>query len=204
MPGPFTPLDLGLGLIALISGLLAMYRGLTREVLSLLSWALAGAAAAFFVLYQQGLAQTLADKFFGGNVQLAKGGGAVLVFLFVLILVHLFTARLSDRVLDSHIGIIDRILGFGFGAARGFLLVLIGFVFYTNFSNTPPIGDKPYAWGIKDSQSLPLLVDAGKPFSEVMRGVGEYVTTKIGKKGALGGTETTPAAPADDGQGTNG
>ena len=104
MPGPFTPLDLGLGLIALISGLLAMYRGLTREVLSLLSWALAGGAAAFFVLYQKSLAQTLADKFFGGNLQMAQGGGAVLVFLFVLILVHLFTARLSDRVLDSHVG----------------------------------------------------------------------------------------------------
>jgi membrane protein required for colicin V production len=203
MPGPFTPLDLGLGLIALISGLLAMYRGLTREVLSLLSWAFAGAAAAFFVLYQKSLAQTIADQFFAGSVQMAQVGGAVLVFLLVLIVVHLFTARLSDRVLDSHIGIIDRILGFGFGVARGFLLVLIGFVFYTNFSNTPPVGDKPYAWGIKDSQSLPLLVDAGKPFSEVMRGVGEYVTTKIGKKGGAGG-DAAPAPSAEDTQGTNG
>lgn len=195
MPGPFTPLDLGLGLIALISGLLAMYRGLTREVLSLVSWALAGAAALFFVFYQKPLAQTLADKFFGGTLMLAQAGGGALVFLIVLVLVHLMTARFSDRVLDSHVGIIDRVLGLAFGVARGFLLVVIGFVFYTFLTD-----EKKYPAWVKDSQSLPVLQETGKPIQTMMATLAEYVTAKFGNKGQ----PAQPAPAADDTQGTNG
>ncbi len=196
MPGPFTPLDLGLGLIALISGLLAMYRGLTREVLSLVSWALAGAAALFFVFYQKPLAQTIADKFFGGVQVMAQAGGGALIFLLVLILVHLVTARFSDRVLDSHVGIIDRILGLAFGVGRGFLLVVIGFVFYTFLTD-----EKKFPAWVKESQSLPILQESGKPIQGLMAGLAEYVTTKFGKKGT---GEQTPAAPAEDTTGTSG
>ena len=38
MVGPLSYLDVFLIAISLISGLLAMYRGLTREILSILSW----------------------------------------------------------------------------------------------------------------------------------------------------------------------
>jgi membrane protein required for colicin V production len=195
MPGAFTPLDLGLAVIALVSGLLAMYRGLTREVLSLVSWALAGAGALYFVLYQKGLAQTLADKFFGGQPMLAQAGGGIAVFLFVLIVVHLLTARFSDRVLDSHVGIIDRFLGFAFGVARGFLLVVIGFVFYTFLSD-----EKKFPAWVKDSQSLPVLQQAGKPIQTMMAGLAEYVTNKIGNK-----SQQPQGQPGtDETQGTNG
>ena len=44
MIGPLTYLDAALIAIAFLSGLLAMYRGLTREVLSILSWIAAAAA----------------------------------------------------------------------------------------------------------------------------------------------------------------
>ena len=44
MIGPLTYLDAALIAVALISGLLAMYRGLTREVLSIVSWAVAALA----------------------------------------------------------------------------------------------------------------------------------------------------------------
>ena len=40
--------------------------------------------------------------------QVAIGG---IIFLIVLIIVHLITARISDTVLDSRVGAIDRILG---------------------------------------------------------------------------------------------
>jgi uncharacterized membrane protein required for colicin V production len=56
MIGPLTLLDAGLIAVALISGLLAMYRGLTRELLSIVSWLLAAAAAALHYLM---LAKTL-------------------------------------------------------------------------------------------------------------------------------------------------
>jgi membrane protein required for colicin V production len=55
------------------------------------------------------------------------------VFLFVLIVVHLITSHISDTVLDSRIGAIDRILGLGFGVVRGFVLVVIPYMFTVSF-----------------------------------------------------------------------
>jgi membrane protein required for colicin V production len=197
MSGAFTYLDLGLAVIAVISGLLAMYRGLTREVLSLVSWALAGAAGAYFVFYQKGIAQTIADKFFGGTLVLAQAGVGILIFLIFLILVHLLTARFSDRVLDSHIGVFDRGLGFVFGVVRGFLLVVIGFVFYTFLAD-----EKKYPPWVKEAQSLPLLEETGKPIQTMMAGAAEYLTNKFGNRGQ---PQQPAAAPAiDDTQGTSG
>ena len=46
-------LDAAILALALISGLLAMYRGFSREVLSIGSWIAAAGAAAFFILYQK-------------------------------------------------------------------------------------------------------------------------------------------------------
>ena len=51
MIGPLTYLDAALIGITLLSGLLAMYRGLTRELLSILSWIIAAAAVLYFVLF---------------------------------------------------------------------------------------------------------------------------------------------------------
>ena len=50
MIGPLTYLDAALVALAILSGLLAMYRGLTREILSILSWVVAAGAVAYFVL----------------------------------------------------------------------------------------------------------------------------------------------------------
>ena len=41
--------------------------------------------------------------------------------------------RISDAILDSRIGLIDRILGFGFGLLRGFVIALIPYMFYVFF-----------------------------------------------------------------------
>ena len=56
MLGPLTYLDAAVLAIALISGLLAMYRGLTRELLSISSWIAALAAAVYFVFYHKSTA----------------------------------------------------------------------------------------------------------------------------------------------------
>ena len=63
-------------------------------------------------------------------LQVAIGG---LIFLVVLIIVHLITARISDSVLDSRVGAIDRILGLAFGMVRGFVLIVIPYMFAVSF-----------------------------------------------------------------------
>jgi membrane protein required for colicin V production len=168
MTGPFTYLDTALLAIALLSGLLAMYRGITREVLSILSWVVAAGSAVYFVLHYKNEAAELARQLPGSPptvVAQVIGGGVV--FLIVLIIVHLITARISDTILDSRVGMIDRILGFAFGVARGFVLVVIPFMFYESFVPNP---EQQYDW-VKRSASLPYLKSTGETFKTVLQRV---------------------------------
>ena len=47
-----------------------------------------------------------------------------------LIVVSIITVKISDLILDSRIGALDRTLGFVFGAARGLLICVIAWVFF--------------------------------------------------------------------------
>ncbi|MGQ0672927.1 MAG: CvpA family protein [Hyphomicrobium sp.] len=132
MIGPLTYLDAALIAVAFISGLLAMYRGLTRELLSIVSWAAAGGAVLYFVLTQKKFAEDIALQM-NTQVPIAQIAIGAIIFLIILIVVHLITARISDAILDSRVGMIDRILGFGFGVMRGFLLIVIPFLLYDWF-----------------------------------------------------------------------
>jgi membrane protein required for colicin V production len=130
-------LDAALVVVVAISGLVAMYRGLTREVLSILSWIAAAAAAFYVTIYHPVLADQLARQISETpqsiHLIIARIGIGTVVFLVVLIIVHLVTSHISDTVLDSRIGAIDRILGLGFGVVRGFILVVIPYMFAVSF-----------------------------------------------------------------------
>jgi membrane protein required for colicin V production len=122
MSMPIQWLDVILVVIMLISAFLAMLRGLTREMLSIMSWALAALAALFvYPLYKDRLRALIQPDILADGVLIAT------VFVIVLIIVSLITVRLSDRVLDSRVGALDRTLGFIFGLLRGLLLVVIAY-----------------------------------------------------------------------------
>ena len=124
---PFQLLDLILIGIMLISGLLALMRGFTREVLSLLAWGIAAVAALGAVLSPE--LNQLAGQYLQPDIvaKIALGGG---VFLIVLIIMSLISVRIADWVLDSAAGAFDRTMGFVYGLARGLLLVAIAYLFY--------------------------------------------------------------------------
>jgi membrane protein required for colicin V production len=130
-------LDAALVAVVAISGLVAMYRGFTREVLSILSWVAAAIAAFYVIFYQQGFAEELARQLANPPQQVHLIIARIIIgsaiFLVVLIIVHLVTSHISDTVLDSRIGPIDRILGLGFGVVRGFILVVIPYMFAVSF-----------------------------------------------------------------------
>lgn len=110
---PITLLDGILLAIMLISGVLAMIRGFVREVLSIASWVAAAVAAYFFYgSLKPFVLQHVA------NDTLATAIAAGAVFLVTLILVSYITMRISDFVLDSRIGALDRTLGFVFAQPR--------------------------------------------------------------------------------------
>lgn len=163
MLGPLTYLDAALVAIALLSGLLAMYRGFTREVLSILSWVAALGALLYFVLFHKPAAEDLARQF-SVPVPVAQIGMGAIIFLIALVVVHLITARISDSIQDSGIGMIDRVLGFVFGAVRGFVLIVIPYMFYENFFPEPA---NQYEW-VRSARSLPYIKSAGNTFKTIL------------------------------------
>jgi membrane protein required for colicin V production len=125
MNWPITLLDLILLIVMLISALLAMVRGFMREVLSLASWASAAAVTLFF--YKR--LQPTVEQYF--NNQYVSMAIVVLgLFFGTLIVVAVVTIKISDAILDSRIGALDRTLGFLFGLARGFVIVAVAFAFF--------------------------------------------------------------------------
>lgn len=164
MLGPLTYLDIGVLAIAAISGLLALYRGLTRELLAILSWIIAGLAVLYFLLNHRKFAEEIAVQM-GFNpaesstgLYLAQGVVGILIFVVVLILVHLITMRISDTILDSQIGMVDRILGFIFGIARGFVIVVIPYMLALQF--WPTIETE---WPVlRDAQTRPYITSTGE------------------------------------------
>ena len=121
---PFSVLDLVVIGIVLISALLAAVRGFTREVLAIVAWVVAAAAA----WYLHPTALPIAQQYISSNtVALVAAIGGI--FVGTLIIVSIITVQVSDLILDSRIGALDRTLGLFFGAARGFLICVIGWAF---------------------------------------------------------------------------
>jgi membrane protein required for colicin V production len=149
---PVTILDLVVIGVVLISALLAAVRGLTREVLAIASWAAAAVVAWIFHPQLMPLAQQYIP-----NKTVALVAVIAALFLGTLIIVSLITARISDFVLDSRIGALDRTLGFVFGAARGLLLAVVGYLF---FSALVPEKMQP-SWA-RDARAKPILEETGR------------------------------------------
>jgi membrane protein required for colicin V production len=181
---PFTLLDGILLLVILISAVLAMIRGFTREVFSIASW-VAAAAAAYFLWgrllpYVQ---HYISDK------NLALGVTVAGIFFVTLLVVSIIAMRISDFVLDSRAGPIDRTLGFAFGIARGLVLVVIA-VLFINFFIAP---DKQPEW-IAMAKSKPWLDSLGQ---ELVNRLPEDPEAEIMQK--LRGDHGQAVAPATNG-----
>lgn len=146
---PITFLDIILIGIMLISALLALMRGFTREVLSIIAWA-GGAIAAWFLIP---VFKLTARTYFHPDQQwLADIVLGAVIFIVVFIVLSVLTMRLSDWVLDSGVGVLDRTLGFLFGLARGLVLIVVA---YLMFIWLVPRADHPDA--IRNARTLPLV-----------------------------------------------
>jgi membrane protein required for colicin V production len=97
-------------------------RGFVQEVLSLAAWVLAIVAIRFL---HTDFTAALND-YIG-----SPSGAAVLAFALLLLIpygiVNLIAGRIGKASRRSVIGPIDRVLGFGFGAVKGVIVVVIAF-----------------------------------------------------------------------------
>lgn len=145
----------------LVSGILAMIRGFSREVLSVGSWIAAGAAA--FIFYPILTPLVAPYITFTSSEVVPQAVAAAIIFIIVLIIVSLITMRIADFIVDSKIGALDRTLGFVFGAFRGMLLVTIGLLF---FNWLVPTDGQP-SW-VANSKSKPMLQSFGESILQVL------------------------------------
>lgn len=191
-----TAFDVGVGILVLISAILATARGLTREVLSLATWAGSAAVAAYMYFNHLDLAR--------GYIQeqiVADVATVVVSFILALIVLHLITMRIADFVVDSKIGPLDRTLGFIFGVARGVLIAVVVVIFgeWLLNANTPGGEERLPSWA-REARSLPFLRDVGNQLVAVLPEDLEKQVTDLLRRGTGPDDTASPTdqAPAEE------
>ena len=190
---PITLLDILLIVVMLISGLLAMVRGFMREVLSITAWVLAAGAT----LYAYPKLLPLAKQYFNNDI-VAAAAGVGGVFLITLLIVSVLTIRISDMVLDSRVGALDRTLGFLFGLARGLVIVVVA---YTFFDWLVPDRSKP-DWVMRAKSKVVLSSSGDWLKAQLPENAESTILNKLKSK-KPGDTDTPDSAPPDQ-HGENG
>lgn len=183
---PVTLLDIIVLSVMLISGLLAMVRGFLREIFSIMSWVVAAGVTVYF--HKQALPYV---KQYISQDSAALAVTVALLFLGTLLIASIITARISDLVLDSRIGALDRTMGFLFGLARGLLLMVIALLFFNWL--VPP--EKLPPW-VANAKTLPAIKNMGEWLkAQLPDNPGNTILNQL-KKPPAGEEGDTPAAPA--------
>ncbi|HEY4201492.1 MAG TPA: CvpA family protein [Devosiaceae bacterium] len=183
-----TAFDVGVGILVLISAILATARGLTREVLSLATWAGSAAIAIYMWQFHPEIARQYIQEQIVADI-----ATVVVTFIVALIVLHLITMRIADFVVDSKIGPLDRTLGFVFGVVRGILIAVVAVVFGTWL-----LGQNLPSWA-SESKSLPTLRGFGDQIIAALPDDLENQLNTILKRGAGGVPDETTDVPVNEG-----
>lgn len=153
---PINIVDLIVIVVLLLSALLALFRGIVKEVLSILGW-VAALAATYFLFP---VARDIARSYIESRIFADIAAGAAL-FLPTLILCSLATHWISEQVRASAVSAVDRSLGFLFGLARGALIVVVAWWVADRLippptqpiwlleARTRPLAVAGYTWGME-------------------------------------------------------
>jgi membrane protein required for colicin V production len=143
----FSFVDLIAVLVIVASAVYATWKGFISETLSIVAWAAAALAALYFGPWA-------ADQVRGLILSpwLASLAGYGVVFLVVFIPLSIASYRVAQRVLQSPVGLLDRILGTAFGAVRGLAILGLAYLVFTAFV---PIRSQP-KW-LTNARALPLI-----------------------------------------------
>jgi membrane protein required for colicin V production len=183
---PITLLDIIVLAVMLLSGLLAMIRGFMREILSIAAWV----AAALTTLWAFPRLLPMAKTYFN-NDTIAAIVVVAGVFLGTLIVATIITSKISDMVLDSRIGALDRTLGFLFGLGRGLLIVVVAFLFFAWL-----VPDKQQPDWVRTAKSLSVLQSTGNWLMSMLPDDPETTILKRLKRDKGEQTDAAPVTPA--------
>lgn len=113
-------LDVVILIITAVSALIALCRGLVKEVLSIIGWVL----AAVVVFYLLPILTPLAKNYIASSM-MAGIVTALLILIVFYIIWLLSTDKMVSKIRTSKLSALDRILGLVFGVLRACLLVIL-------------------------------------------------------------------------------
>lgn len=117
--------DLVILVLLVLSSLVGLFRGLVKEVLSLVNWVVALAVA---FLFKSPLAEALPFSA-STNPVIRELAAAALLFFAILILGAILAHALGQLVKATGLTGTDRTLGLCFGLARGLVIVMAALIF---------------------------------------------------------------------------
>lgn len=164
-----------------LSALLSFFRGFIREVLSLGAWV--GASIVTIYAFPH-VSEWMQTKI--ANETVANGVASMGTFFVALIVIGMFVRLLGKYVKSgSDVGVLDNLLGISFGAARGMLVVVIGYFIMGIF-----IGEEEPEW-LETAITKPYVEQTAEWLAQVAP---EYMEDMVPKKTDDGVTIDTEAA----------
>ena len=116
-------MDIAILVIVGISALIALGRGLVKEVLSIFGWVLAGAA----VIYLLPVLNPFTLKYIESGWMAGIATAAFILIVFMIVWIYA-TAGVVGKIRTSKLSGLDRLLGLFFGIVRAFLLIVLMYI----------------------------------------------------------------------------
>ena len=157
-----TGFDYVVFLIVAVCAVGGFFRGFVEEILALAAWCM----SLFAVRYGHEPLTVLLAPYLKNET-----GAGVLAFVLLLLAPYLFTKYVASTIgsasRSSVLGPIDRLLGFGFGAVKGFVIMVLGFSLLV-FGYDVVWGPKGRPMWISEARTYPFLNAASEELMTII------------------------------------
>ena len=155
-----TAFDVVVLIMVVLAAMGGLARGFVGEVVSLLAWVAGIIAVRMFYVPVNALIARLGFIVEGGQIL-----AFVICFLGAFIIVRIIGGRLSQGTKASIVGPVDRLLGLGFGAAKGVLGAALLFLMLNLTFDTIDPGEPSPIW-LKEARTAPTLAMVAKAMTD--------------------------------------
>ena len=178
-------MDIAILVIVGISALIALGRGLVKEVLSIVGWVLAGAA----VIYQLPVLNPFTLKYIESGWMAGIATAAFILIVFMIVWIYA-TAGVVGKIRTSKLSGLDRLLGLFFGIVRAFLLIVL---MYILISWMMPVKSQPDL--LKKSKYFQIAGNFAEPIEKLIpKDTLDAIKEKTSEVGLTGDDDDEPAA----------
>ena len=178
-------MDIAILVIVGISALIALGRGLVKEVLSIVGWVLAGAA----VIYLLPVLNPFTLKYIESGWMAGIATAAFNLIVFMIVWIYA-TAGVVGKIRTSKLSGLDRLLGLFFGIVRAFLLIVL---MYILISWMMPVKSQPDL--LKKSKYFQIAGNFAEPIEKLIpKDTLDAIKEKTSEVGLTGDDDDEPAA----------